>query len=82
MSVFGVLIAAVLIYILYVLVTYKRIPDNISAQVIQNVESNLVSTEKEYTIVTQNLGFGAYTKDFTFLWMAEKNRVQKAAKVS
>ena len=52
-------------YVAYVFLSYSRIEDNLALQ----PEGN--STEKakvgeEYTIVSYNLGFGAYTDDFTF----------------
>ena len=65
----GVLIAiliAVIAYLLYVVLTYSRIPDNQPLEVEGAAESDVVSLSEEYTVVTQNLGFGAYTKDFTF----------------
>ena len=64
-----VLILAVLTaatYLMYVIVTYDRIEDNQHLVVDGKAEKNEVKIGQEYTIITQNLGFGAYTQDFTF----------------
>lgn len=63
-----VLLALILLiggYVLYVVFSYSRIEDNL-ALIPDNKSENLVKTNEEYTIVTQNIGFGAYTADFTF----------------
>lgn len=60
------LLALVVGYLLYVVLTYSRLPDKIKLEVEGTAEFNTASTDTEYTIVTQNLGFGAYTRDFTF----------------
>ena len=62
----GALLAIVLAYLLYVILSYSRIPDNVSIGIEGEASFGSVSTDTEYTIVTQNLGFGAYTADFTF----------------
>lgn len=64
-----VLIAFLLLiglYLGYVVLSYSRIEDNqvIVPSEIANEAS--VKTGEKYTIVTQNIGFGAYTQDFTF----------------
>ncbi len=53
-------------YLLYVILSYSRIEDNLPLQVEGEAYSDTVGTGEIYTIVTQNLGFGAYTRDFTF----------------
>lgn len=62
----GVLLLVVLIYVAYVFIDYDRIDDNQSLKVGGNAIVDDFSVETEYTIVTQNIGFGAYTSDFTF----------------
>ncbi|MBQ9063987.1 MAG: endonuclease/exonuclease/phosphatase family protein [Blautia sp.] len=64
----GLFIAAVLIvggYLGYVIGTYNRIDDNLELEVEGNAEEQ-PSAGEEYTIVSYNVGFGAYTADFTF----------------
>ncbi len=53
-------------YLLYVLLSYSRIPDMQQLEVINGTNLSAVKIDTEYTIVTQNIGFGAYTDDFTF----------------
>lgn len=62
----GVLLLVVLIYVAYVLIDYDRIEDKQILTVSGNAIVDDFSVETEYTIVTQNIGFGAYTSDFTF----------------
>ncbi len=62
----GLLVCIVIGYLLYVLVTYRRIPDKQELVIEGEGSTDLVGVGIEYTIVTQNLGFGAYTRDFTF----------------
>lgn len=52
-------------YVAYVFLTYSRIEDNKALEV-KGSSSEAAKTGKEYTIVTYNIGFGAYTADFTF----------------
>ncbi len=61
-----VLISIVLGYLTYVITTYHRIPDNLELDIDGEALYDAVSLDEEYTIVTQNIGFGAYTSDFTF----------------
>ena len=56
----------VLGYVGYVVFTYERIEDNVALSVEGDATYDSVALGTEYTIVTQNLGFGAYTRDFTF----------------
>ena len=62
----ALVLVVVIAYLLYVIVTYKRIEDNLPLEIEGDAEYEELSVDKEYTVVTQNLGFGAYTRDFTF----------------
>ena len=67
----GALLAVVVIYLVYVLLRYYRIPDmqELTVQKPQTVseESNeRVLLDTEYEIITYNIGFGAYSPDYTF----------------
>ena len=63
---FCALLFIVISYVIYVLGTYSRIPDN-KVLTIEGTGSNgSLVINQDYTIVTQNLGFGAYTQDYTF----------------
>ena len=52
-------------YVGYVFGTYSRIEDNLELNV-EGTAQETVETGKEYTAVSYNIGFGAYTADFTF----------------
>lgn len=62
----GALILAVVIYLLYVILSYSRIPDNTPLSIDAGETEDSVKVGREYVAVSQNLGFGAYTADFTF----------------
>ncbi len=62
----AVLLAIILIYLMYVILSYTRIPDMQVLQVEGTPEEDLVRLNEPYTVVTQNCGFGAYSPDFTF----------------
>ena len=55
-------------YFAYVLIQYDRIDDKVSLDVLDNdkASDDAVTVGEIYTIVTQNIGFGAYLQDFTF----------------
>ncbi len=64
----GVLILVILVvggYVGYVFGTYSRIEDNLALEPEGSAEEK-ASAGEEYTIVSYNVGFGAYTADFTF----------------
>lgn len=62
----GGIIVLVGCYFAYVFITYNRIEDNQPVQVVKNSDQKVLPLDRTYTIVTQNLGFGAYIPDYTF----------------
>ncbi|MBO5102766.1 MAG: endonuclease/exonuclease/phosphatase family protein [Clostridia bacterium] len=52
-------------YALYLTCQFYRIADNQTLEITQNKEA-MLNTNQEYTITTYNIGFGAYSQDFTF----------------
>lgn len=81
MGVIGVLLLVVVGYLLYLLISYKRLPDNIKLTINQPKEETaikMVETDKEYSIITYNIGFGAYTPDFSFFMDGGKSSVAKS----
>ncbi len=52
-------------YVAYVFIDYHRIADNQTLTAVNPVALK-AETGKEYTVITWNLGFGAYSDDFTF----------------
>ena len=61
-----VLLAAVLGYVAYVFIDYDRIEDMQELTVEGDAVIAAMTADTEYAVVTQNIGFGAYTDDFTF----------------
>lgn len=64
-GVVAALVVAVAIYVVYMLATYSRIPDNQVLEV-ENNQSSQVEPGKMYSAVTYNIGFGAYLPDYSF----------------
>lgn len=60
-----VLIVAI-IYVAYVFIAFDRIDDNTEITPQGTARSASVKVGTEYTALTYNVGFGAYTPDFTF----------------
>lgn len=60
------LLLAVLCYVAYVLLSYDRIPDNVPLEPQNTGKDEALRLNVPYRAVTQNVGFGAYTADFTF----------------
>ncbi len=66
LSVFLVIVIIVAGYLGYVIFSYSRIPDNQKITPKNTENSEKVKIGQSYTAVIQNIGFGAYTDDFTF----------------
>lgn len=58
-------VLVVLGYLSYVLIQYSRIEDYTNIEAENNQNANL-TLNTEYTITTYNIGFGAYSKDYSF----------------
>lgn len=76
------ILAVILIYVAYVFLSYSRIEDNLplTPDVKGNPANSEVQVGTEYTILTYNVGFGAYTSDYSFFmdggkssWAASKD---------
>ena len=70
------------VYLLYVIMTYHRIPDHLVLDRRNMASTEPLSVGKNYRVVTQNCGFGAYTPEFTFFmdggtqsWAKDKETV-------
>ncbi len=60
-----VLLVVVAGYVIYVFASFTRQPDNLDLAVVQDAEPTAADGQT-YTLVSWNLGFGAYSDDFTF----------------
>ena len=58
------LLAAV--YVVYVFASWRRLPDNLPLEVASAVQTGGVEVGKPYCVVTYNVGFGAYSADYSF----------------
>jgi len=70
-GVLAVFVLAIIGYCVYVIATYKRLPDNLELSVDVPAERDetaqgKVSCGETYSIATYNIGFGAYTPQFSF----------------
>ena len=66
----GFIVVIVLGYIIYLYASYHRIEDNKSLSVESHTETKqTLTTGKQYSAITYNIGFGAYTPDFSFVAM-------------
>lgn len=77
-AILGAIILIVGGYVIYVVASYSRIEDNL-ALTPEGSGSAEIATGEEYTVVTQNLGFGAYTADFTFFMDGGKESRARSA---
>lgn len=53
-------------YLGYVILQYYRIDDIVNLEIDRNNDNNVISLNREYTISTYNIGFGAYNHDYSF----------------
>ena len=60
------LIVAALCYVLYVVIEYDRIEDNLQLEVSAGNVRESAQKGEEYSIVTYNIGFGAYSPEYSF----------------
>lgn len=87
----GTLVAALAVYVIYLFASYNRIEDRqileVEAPQQEGKEKEQLTTEQEYGAVTYNIGFGAYTPDFSFFmdggkssWAKSKDSVKETIK--
>lgn len=68
----AVLVLTVGAYCVYVLLAYERLPDGLTLEVKKSgsaddfLQDFQVRENEEYMIMTYNIGFGAYTRDYSF----------------
>lgn len=59
------LLLIVIVYVLYVIIDYHRIDDNLSL-IPENNATQKAEKQTEYSLMSWNIGFGAYSNDFSF----------------
>lgn len=66
----AIVLAAILVivggYVAYVFIAYHRLPDTDVIAERSEADATALETGKAYDIVTWNLGFGAYSDDYSF----------------
>lgn len=66
-----ILLAAVVLtiggYLLYAVTAYHRLPDTMELDIVSDT-GETARSDAEYTLVSWNIGFGAYTDDYTFFY--------------
>ncbi|MBQ7682661.1 MAG: endonuclease/exonuclease/phosphatase family protein [Oscillibacter sp.] len=65
LCILAALLCVVGVYVGYVVLSYSRIPD-LQALSVAGDAAQIAQTGTEYTAVSYNVGFGAYTPEFTF----------------
>lgn len=60
-----IVIAAVIIYVAYVFTAYYRLEDNLALEV-SGTGGKTIASGQQYRIVSYNVGFGAYSSDYSF----------------
>ncbi|MCR4695209.1 MAG: endonuclease/exonuclease/phosphatase family protein [Pseudobutyrivibrio sp.] len=60
------IVLVIVAYMAYVLIAYHRIEDMTRLEVIEGGSFEQIETGKEYTISSSNMGFGAYSDDYSF----------------
>lgn len=84
----GILVLAAAAYVLYVVLSYERLEDHLAltpdAAGSAHAVGGAVETERELCVVTANMGFGAYDRDFDFFmdggtmsWAESEERVRE-----
>lgn len=53
-------------YLVYVVCQYSRIEDNLVLEVMRNKDNKKIPIEENLTFTSYNIGFGAYSNDYTF----------------
>lgn len=80
-GVVGALVLAVVIYLVYVFAVYYRLEDNleISVEHSGNVSAEEIETGETCCIVSANIGFGAYSDDYSFFMDGGKESRARSA---
>ena len=59
------IILAVMSYLIYIVLSYHRVADNLTLEIKGNANSN-APVNAELSLLTYNIGFGAYSADYSF----------------
>lgn len=73
----AVLVLLVVGYVIYVFAAYYRLDDNIALEWTETSDK-VIDVSGDYNVLTYNIGFGAYSPDFTFFMDGGKESVAKS----
>lgn len=79
-TIFGLLILFILGYILHVLFSYNRLEDDLIIPIEKVSQIEEIDISNEYTISTYNIGFGAYSQNYSFFMDAGETKEGKSVK--
>lgn len=71
LGIVGICILIVAIYVAYVFASYYRVEDKTNLSVRQFSNNKQVEVNQAYRIASANLGFGAYSDDYSFFMDGE-----------
>ena len=63
--VLAAIVLAVLSYLIYVVLSYHRIDNNLTLE-IEGTATSMAPIDTELSLLTYNIGFGAYSADYSF----------------
>lgn len=78
--IFAALLVTVIGYLIYVFATFNRLDDHINIEITEpdRPAGKSLEINKTYKITTYNIGFGAYSPDFSFFMDGGKESVAKS----
>ena len=74
----AVILVVAIVYVSYVFISYSRIDDGQQLIPAGSPKHTVAQAGKEYTALSYNVGFGAYTPDFTFFMDGGKSSWAKS----
>ena len=77
---FGLIILVIVAYVIFVFSSYYRIEDKQTLEIENNQSNDTIDVNKEYTISTYNIGFGAHSQDYTFFMDSGETKEGKETK--
>lgn len=76
-SLLAVLVLTIVGYVIYVFAAYYRLEDNLALEW-EEKSDKVVDVNGNFNVLTYNIGFGAYSPDFTFFMDGGKESVAKS----
>lgn len=74
----GIVLMGLIVYFLYVVLSYKRVKDNQPLEIQQRSAVESIRMGEVYRVMTYNIGFGAYTPEYTFFMDGGKRSIAES----